>query len=60
MPRTEEYDIDAGHVALWGESAGGCLAALTRVLGGRSLLDPATTDPEAAVQAVVDNFGAWI
>ncbi|WP_329352048.1 prolyl oligopeptidase family serine peptidase [Streptomyces sp. NBC_01261] len=28
------------------------------MLGGRSPLDPATTDPEAAGQAVVDNFGA--
>ncbi|MFI6549280.1 alpha/beta fold hydrolase [Streptomyces prunicolor] len=54
----EEYGIDAGRVALWGESAGGYLVAMTGVLGGRSLLDSATTDPDAAVQAVVDNFGA--
>ncbi|MEV6542707.1 alpha/beta hydrolase [Streptomyces sp. NPDC051665] len=59
----EEYGIDTRRVALWGESAGGYLAAMTGVLGGRSPLDPATTDPgaadpDAAVQAVVDNFGA--
>ncbi|MFI5882314.1 alpha/beta fold hydrolase [Streptomyces sp. NPDC051554] len=54
----EEYGIDTGRVALWGESAGGYLAAMTGVLGGRSLLDPAATDPDAAVQAVVDDFGA--
>jgi len=54
----EEYGIDTGRVALWGESAGGYLVAMTGALGGRSLLDPATTDPDAAVQAVVDNFGA--
>jgi acetyl esterase/lipase len=54
----EEYGIDTRRVALWGESAGAYLAALTGVLGGRSLSDPATTDPEAAVTAVVDAFGA--
>lgn len=54
----DEYGIDTRRVALWGESAGGYLVAMTGALGGRSLLDPATTDPDAAVQAVVDNFGA--
>lgn len=54
----EDYGIDTRRVALWGESAGGYLAAMTGVLGGGSLSDPATTDPEAAVQAVVDMFGA--
>lgn len=54
----EEYGIDTGRVALWGESAGGYLAAMTGVLGGRSLLAPDATDPDAAVQAVVDYFGA--
>ncbi|MFI6466317.1 alpha/beta fold hydrolase [Streptomyces sp. NPDC050528] len=64
----EELGIDTRRVALWGESAGAYLAALTGVLGGRSLSDPATTDPattasattdpEAAVTAVVDTFGA--
>ncbi|MFG2785148.1 alpha/beta fold hydrolase [Streptomyces prunicolor] len=54
----EEYGIDTRRVALWGESAGAYLAALTGVLGGRSLSDPGTTDSEAAVTAVVDTFGA--
>ena len=54
----QEFGIDTGRVALWGESAGAYLAALTGVLGGRSLSDPTTTDPEAAVTAVVDTFGA--
>ncbi len=54
----EDYGIDVRRVALWGESAGGYLAALTGVLGGRSLSEVGTTDPEAAVQAVVDTFGA--
>ena len=50
----EELGIDTRRVALWGESAGAYLAALTGVLGGRSLSDPATTDPEAADPATTD------
>lgn len=50
----EELGVDTRRVALWGESAGAYLAALTGVLGGRSLSDPATTDPEAADPATTD------
>ncbi|MEW1823878.1 alpha/beta hydrolase fold domain-containing protein [Streptomyces sp. NPDC088196] len=55
----EELGVDTRRVALWGESAGAYLAALTGVLGGRSLsdpatTDPATTDPEAADPATTD------
>lgn len=50
----EELGIDTRRVALWGESAGAYLAALTGVLGGRSLSDPAITAPEAADPATTD------
>lgn len=53
-----EYGIDPTEVALWGESAGGYLAAMTALTTGRSELDVgANLDQSSAVSAVVDKFG---
>ncbi|MEV8540928.1 alpha/beta hydrolase [Streptomyces sp. NPDC051572] len=54
----DDFGIDPRAVALWGESAGGQVAALTGVTNGLPEFsgdsDPAST---GAVQAVVDAFG---
>ena len=54
-----QYGIDAGRVAVWGESAGGYLAAMVGATNG---LAPFTTRDNGGfssdVQAVVDLFGA--
>ncbi|GAA1942262.1 alpha/beta hydrolase [Microbacterium deminutum] len=50
----DEFGIDPARVGLWGESAGGYLAALAGVVSGDPALDP---DGTAAVRAVVDKFG---
>lgn len=49
----DEYGIDPDRVALWGESAGGYLAAFAGIVSGRPDFDP----DGSAVQAVVDKFG---
>ena len=53
-----EYGIDATKVALWGESAGGYLAAMTALTAGRPEFDLGDNlDQSSAVTAVVDKFG---
>lgn len=55
-----EYGLDGSRVALWGDSAGGNLAALAGTAGDSAALrgpDPADADQPEAVQAVVDWFG---
>jgi acetyl esterase/lipase len=52
------YDIDAGRVAVWGESAGGYLVAMVGVTNGVKSFDVGNDlDQESDVQAVVDKFG---
>ncbi len=51
----EEFHIDPAKVALWGESAGGYLAALAGATDGDRRFDP---DGDARIQAVIDKFGA--
>jgi acetyl esterase/lipase len=56
----DEYGLDASRVALWGDSAGGNLAALAGTSGDAGALrgpDPANAGYPDAVQAVVDWFG---
>ena len=55
-----EYQLDAGRIALWGDSAGGNLAALAGTSGDSPALRGPRPDNAAqpdAVQAVVDWFG---
>ena len=55
-----EYGLDGSRVALWGDSAGGNLAALAGTAGDSDALrgpDPANADQPETVQAVVDWFG---
>lgn len=49
-----EFGIDATRVGLWGESAGGYLAAMAALAAGDPVFDP---DRTAQVSAVVDKFG---
>jgi acetyl esterase/lipase len=54
----EQYHIEASSVAVWGESAGGYLAAMTGVTNGFNRFeDGANPGQSSAVQAVVDEFG---
>jgi acetyl esterase/lipase len=55
-----EYGLDGSRVALWGDSAGGNLAALAGTSGDSAALrgpDPANADQPDVVEAVVDWFG---
>ncbi|HEY3606037.1 MAG TPA: alpha/beta hydrolase [Pseudonocardiaceae bacterium] len=53
-----QYGIDGSHVAVWGQSAGGYLAAMTGVTNGLKQFDVgANLDRSSDVQAVVDEFG---
>jgi acetyl esterase/lipase len=55
-----EYGLDGSRIALWGDSAGGNLAALAGTAGDSDALrgpDPANADQPDTVQAVVDWFG---
>ncbi len=55
----DEYGIDGGHVAVWGESAGGYLVAMVGVTNGDHSFDVGDNlTQSSAVQAVVDKFGA--
>jgi acetyl esterase/lipase len=53
-----EYGIDPTKVVLWGESAGGYLAAMTALTAGRPEFELGDNlDQSSAVNAVVDKFG---
>lgn len=56
----ERLGVDAGRVMTWGESAGGHLAALAGLTGGRPELEGAVgefVDQSSAVASVVDWYG---
>ena len=56
----DEFGLDGSRIALWGDSAGGNLAALAGAAGDSDALrgpDPANADQPETVQAVVDWFG---
>ena len=53
-----EYGIDPAHVTVWGESAGGYLAAMVGLTNGAKDFERGgNLDQSSAVQAVVDKFG---
>jgi acetyl esterase/lipase len=54
-----QYGIDAGAVVVWGESAGGYLAAMVGVTNHDSTFDAgADLSQSSDVQGVIDDFGA--
>jgi acetyl esterase/lipase len=54
-----DYGIDAGTVAVWGESAGGYLAAMVGVTNGNGAFDTGSgQNPGSDVQGVIVDFGA--
>ena len=56
---TAAYDIDPRRLAVWGESAGGYLAAMAALTSGnRDFESGDDLDQDSDVQAVVDMFGA--
>jgi acetyl esterase/lipase len=55
----KEFGIDIEHVAVWGESAGGYLAAMAGLTNGSKAFESGENlDQRSDVQAVVDKFGA--
>ena len=55
----DKYGIDAAAVAVWGESAGGYLAAMVGVTNHNSTFDAgADLNQSSDVQGVIDDFGA--
>ncbi|MFK4106114.1 prolyl oligopeptidase family serine peptidase [Streptomyces sp. NPDC019531] len=54
----DTYGIDTDHVFVWGQSAGGYLAAMTGVTNGDKAYDVGDhLDQSSKVQGVVDEFG---
>lgn len=54
----DTYGIDTDHVFVWGQSAGGYLAAMTGVTNGDKTYDVGDhLDQSSQVQGVVDEFG---
>jgi len=54
----KKYGIATQHVAVWGESAGGYLVAMTGLTNGNEAFDSGENlGQSSAVQAVVDKFG---
>lgn len=54
----DKYSIDADQIAVWGQSAGGYLAAMTGATNGEKSFDVgANLDQSSEVQGVVDEFG---
>lgn len=54
----DDYGIDAAHVAIWGESAGGYLVTMTALTDGDPKYDRGVNlEQSSTVQAVVDKFG---
>ncbi|MET7573309.1 alpha/beta hydrolase [Streptomyces sp. NPDC005492] len=54
----DTYGIDTDHVYVWGQSAGGYLAAMTGVTNGDKAYDVGDhLDQNSKVQGVVDEFG---
>ena len=51
------YGIDPDHVAVWGQSAGGYLAAMAGVTGNMTEFNQSDDRESSSVQAVVDEFG---
>ena len=51
------YGIDPDHVAVWGQPAGGYLAAMAGVTGNVTAFDQSGDRESSSVQAVVDEFG---
>jgi acetyl esterase/lipase len=55
----KRFGIDTRHVALWGESAGGYLAAMAGLTNNSKAFESGENlDQSSDVQAVVDKFGA--
>jgi acetyl esterase/lipase len=55
----KKYGFDTRYVAVWGESAGGYLAAMVGLTNGSKEFDVGEyLDQSSAVQAVVNKFGA--
>lgn len=54
----DQYNINSDEVAVWGQSAGGYLAAMTGVTNGlKQFEDSGNLGQSSTVQAVVDEFG---
>jgi acetyl esterase/lipase len=54
----DQYSIDPGKIAVWGESAGGYIAAMVGTTNGVKQFDVGDNlDQSSDVQAVIDQFG---